>query len=402
MGFNSKYSLKALWLLFIGFILIHALVRIMFGLVFGILSEDNTISPVTITITTNTNDNNYNNYNNYNHALLRPEHIQVYERHKIVDGIYVPTKKYPHNWHGSGRGLDCHHHSPTTSVITNFSLYREDGLGAQITGVMWCIAFKLAHPATYQYYYFPFHTSNHMYFDNTTRDLTQLERFTNIGSQERNILNKSEPCICCHWNIVYDKKYRSWRKNRSHTFNATVRAYLRSSYLQNKKDLTVFAPNTFNIAVHIRKGDATDRQIKHEYFIFIMEYIETSMNDTDQIKVFHIYSEYNFDKQRFEATLNRSELHMNVKFHLEMDLNLTYHGLVTADVLVTSNSKLSWSAAILSQSKYIFNHHYKRNPSLDDWITCDERQCSRANRVLIRFRELPSFWQIMMAIYNRS
>eukprot|EP01084_Bolivina_argentea_P247515 414081_1 len=91
--------------------------------------------------------------------------------------------------------------------------------------------------------------------------------------------------------------------------------------------------------------------------------------------MFHIYTQHNFNDTEFKAKLSSSSsIESNsecaIKYHVNTPLNWTFHGMVTADAFIASKSKLSYSAAILSTSKYIF---YPGRDQLKHWIKCTKK-----------------------------
>jgi len=317
--------------------------------------------------------------------------MSVGKRHKVVLGIYIPTAKAPHNWHGAGTGPGCTNESDGATL--NMSMYREDGLGAQIAGNLWHIAFALTDPVKYRFYYFPFQFFNH-YITDINYDLTRYESFINLGAGERSALNASDQCICCHWNVLSRRENQWAKRNPAQIFNDTVRAHLRAKYFGNKQRLSVYGDEYFNIAVHVRRGDlvlgAEKRMLPLSYYIHLMQYLFGNVSEADargRVLLFHIYSEWNFETEEFRTLLGnesfaamvRSE-RFQIEYRLNMELAHTFHGLVTADALIMSQSSLSWSAAILSPSKYII-HCQGDYPPIPQWTTCHpkKKKCNRNN-----------------------
>eukprot|EP01084_Bolivina_argentea_P062168 113675_1 len=302
---------------------------------------------------------------------LTPEQanvFQVYQNHHVVHGVYVPTPRYPRNWRASKNevGFGCGNNTD----IMNVTMYRLDGIGQQLLATMRVIANVLRNPTKYNFYYFPF---QYRMTDRIT-DLSQIERFINIGYGERNIFNKSDPCRCCH--------FQPFQKYENGLFNDTVKEYLRNKYFSNKQHLKGYNNSVFNVAVHIRRAmniesDKSWRIISNSYFSTIMQYLFNS-NITTKAMVFHVYSHGSFKRNESEKAFN-SYL-FSTQYHINTALNLTFHGMVTADAFIASRSALSYTAAILSDSKYIFYPITARQKkdqwqSLEDivsnqWIPC--------------------------------
>ena len=78
---------------------------------------------------------------------------------------------------------------------------------------------------------------------------------------------------------------------------------------------------------------------------------------------FHIYSQGNI--QDFDYFISNDTI-----FHINEDLTNTFIGLVVADILVTSASSLSYSAALISDGEIYYLPFW--HPPLDNWIICKE------------------------------
>eukprot|EP01084_Bolivina_argentea_P252573 423958_1 len=305
-------------------------------------------------------------------------------QYATINGINVSTAQKA-KWFSYGFSNNCPNKMSyyNNVSIVNFSTWRGDGLGAQLTETMQFIAISLWKPK-YKYYYFPFLFRSE-WLHNICSDLREIGSFINIGYNERNILN--EPCTCCIWGpklFDLDPYVKHLRSNQEMLFNETVRQHLRYKYFQNKQNLTVYNHSInnvsiFNVAVHIRRGDVKEAKISrrllpNEFYIKIMKRLFWNKTELNVSTVyFHIYSQWNFDINKFENTLKRKLFsnmfkhpQFKLKYYLSTDLGLTFHGLVTADALIVSKSSLSKSAALLSKSKYIFHpvrgamNHYIR------------------------------------------
>eukprot|EP01083_Nonionella_stella_P303217 1048727_1 len=318
---------------------------------------------------------------NTSNASELPYKVITFNDYKIINGITIPTRQEPDNWRGYGLGINC---SYGNNNVINISTWRQDGTGANLGETMKFIAFRLSNPSKYHFYYFPWLYFVH--FDTgKVDDLTQMAQFMNIGSRETNIFD--EPCTCCIWGqkvLEMDPKLKHLARDASKLFNQTVRQYLRTSYDSNKQHLDVYRSvhHCFNVALHIRRGDLVDHAklskllMPDIYFTTIMNYLfwKRIQINASQPVMFHVHSQSNFDGEEFENLLQTTQMEMfshpqfMIKYYLGTALNLTFHGLVTADAFVASRSDLSYSAAILSRSKYIF-YPYRTRP-LDHWIRC--------------------------------
>eukprot|EP01084_Bolivina_argentea_P252874 424602_1 len=310
------------------------------------------------------------------------------KKYKIINGIVIPTLQTQKNWRSYGFGVNCSQKVSdyiNENVTTiNFTMWRGDGVGEKLKETMKFIAISLLNPSKYHYYYFPFLFFS-QFWTNKCTDLQDVENFINIGYNERNIF--TEPCHCCVWGMklieIDPFVQHAWHTHD--LLNETVRKYLRLKYFQNKPNLAVYDyqinnMSVFNVAVHIRRGENLSTGIKRKlssdnYYIQIMEYLFGYK--TKMLFCFHIYTQWGFDLNNFENVLKQQHSPMyndsrfKLKYHIDTPLNLTFHGMVTADAFIGSRSTLSWTAAVLSSSKYIFMNTW--GDMLNDWIRCTKR-----------------------------
>lgn len=132
------------------------------------------------------------------------------------------------------------------------------------------------------------------------------------------------------------------------------------------------APGHVVIALHVRRGDLVEmkksnakawrpRWLDNVYFVRVVASIQEALGSRPS--EVHIYSEG--EQEDFpEMTVWQS-----VVWHLNEDLKQTWHGFVTADVLVTSPSSLSYHAGFLNEgvkiAVYPWWHHIPDGP---DWV----------------------------------
>ena len=106
--------------------------------------------------------------------------------------------------------------------------------------------------------------------------------------------------------------------------------------------------NHWNLKQHYIMNHSTkEDRIKQKYY--------------DKDLLFHIYSQNDIsDYDTFDKT--------NIMFHLNENLFDTFIGLVASDILITSASSLSYSAAILSDGE-IYYKPFWHTPG-NKWIIC--------------------------------
>jgi hypothetical protein len=140
-------------------------------------------------------------------------------------------------------------------------------------------------------------------------------------------------------------------KNPSVYYTNSVLNKIRAFYYSTDKP----KPCQYDIAIHIRRGDVTSIYYRH-YIVGNRKYhkiIKTLKAKFPNYSIC-IYSEGEID----DFAELQSE---NVHFSLNEDLKKTFHDMVTAKVLVTGKSFLSYSAALLSTNE-IYYLPYWNNP----------------------------------------
>lgn len=154
--------------------------------------------------------------------------------------------------------------------------------------------------------------------------------------------------------------------------------WLRQKYWQARKK-TPFprpgSPGFCSVALHVRRGDLVDmkelntkawqqRWLSNEYFVRVVDAVRKAL-DGSPVEV-HVYSEGKVEDFPEFATWP------HVVWHLNEDLKQTWHGFVTADVLITSPSSLSYHAGFLNKGLKIATYpwwHYI--PDTHDWVRSD-------------------------------
>ncbi|NGX32740.1 MAG: hypothetical protein K1060chlam4_00790 [Candidatus Anoxychlamydiales bacterium] len=290
---------------------------------------------------------------------------------------------------------------------------KNDGFGSQLYRRMSAIAFAKVHNKTY--IHLPFTTLQHNY-DNDINLPSKLESFVNIGmgsllkedigkdfnyfggsfygyyislatdlgrklkekqdntkiyerdrhhhfenltKEDLNLLlseNLNHPYIYAREDYRYyvDKDIDAY-------YNKDVRDYLKKKYYSTEKNIIPYFRNdVVNVAVHVRRGDVgigrncSARWSCDEHYLSIMNEIRKKYSNV----FFHVYSEGG--EQEFVKFKSRDTL-----LHLNEDIKMTFHALVTADILITSKSAFSFSAALLSDGIIYYTKFWY--PKLCHW-----------------------------------
>lgn len=146
--------------------------------------------------------------------------------------------------------------------------------------------------------------------------------------------------------------------------------------LSRKQDKLQFNNTTYNIAIHVRRGDIvagqnkienhTMRWMTNDYFI------NTLQNTLDYISTDKKVCIYLFSQGKKEDFIE-FERFSNLTYCLDMGAIDSFLHMVMADALITSKSSFSYKPALLNKGLKIvpkdFWHGY---PKSNDWIMVDE------------------------------
>jgi dTDP-D-glucose 4,6-dehydratase len=146
--------------------------------------------------------------------------------------------------------------------------------------------------------------------------------------------------------------------------------FIKDCFWENK-NRNFFKNDKINVAIHIRRENSHDKGLAgprattpNNYYLNIMntirdKYKDSSKNINNKKLLFHIYSQG--EMTQFQDLTNN-----DVKFYLNYDIIESFTGMVSAEILVTSPSSLSYVAALISDGEI----HYKKfwhNPR-KNWI----------------------------------
>tara|TARA_B100001540_G_C15812121_1_gene645106 strand:+ start:1970 stop:2740 length:771 start_codon:yes stop_codon:yes gene_type:complete len=235
-----------------------------------------------------------------------------------------------------------------------------DGFGAQYQQLI--TAYVVCNIHNERFVYTPREKMEHNY-DNDPDFLKQIEDLMNIKNNIENNTNNSAK-------ILDYAQLRQWFEgNIDNACNSEYFKQIRSYFWQNK-ERNIFKNDKINVAVHIRRKNQHDVLLGHNdsvggratsdsYYLNIMKIIREKYKDKNLL--FHIYSQGNTENfKKYKSG--------DVKFHINEDICKTFIGLVSADILVTSASSFSYTAALLSDGK-IYYKKFWHNPR-KHWIIC--------------------------------
>ena len=149
--------------------------------------------------------------------------------------------------------------------------------------------------------------------------------------------------------LYWRNKDRARERARVYRVEATSSGYTHHHHLA--VPTTHSGGYTHHLAVHIRRPNCDDTRpnggeeyTNHYYIKSLMTIRETYMKDNADIRIqYHIYSQGNEDK--FADFIAHDIIGRDVMLHLNDSNEDTYLGMTLADILVTSASSYSYSAA---------------------------------------------------------
>ena len=238
---------------------------------------------------------------------------------------------------------------------TNFSY---DGFGAQYQKII--LTYIFCKMNNLNFAYFPLKYVEHNY-NNDEEYKNKLENLMNLIG---NISNYNDTMKVN--TIDYLKTIIPYfEKNIDNCCGSQHMKFIKDCFWENK-DKNYFNNNKINVAVHIRrenphdKGEAGERATTpNRYYLEIMNKIREKYKDNDKKVLFHIYSQGVITK--FIDLANS-----DVKFYLNYDICESFIGMVSAEILLTSPSSLSYIAALISDGE-IYYKKFWHNPR-KNWI----------------------------------
>ena len=146
---------------------------------------------------------------------------------------------------------------------------------------------------------------------------------------------------------------------------------------ERKKDKLIFDENSFNIALHVRRGDIMENHSKsnkniamryqgNNYFSQALDSVLEYLEDKKNIQI------YLFSQGEEKDFLEFSDM-SNLHFCLNMGAQDSFLHMVYADALITSKSSFSYKPALLNRGiKFCPAEFWHGYPEDDDWILLDE------------------------------
>jgi hypothetical protein len=256
--------------------------------------------------------------------------------------------------------------------VTN--CHTNDGLGSQFQLIISLILVCIENG--YQFIYNPIHFLEHNYendpnFVNKTNELMNLSfKFPTI---ERQSQVEELHIHMCDMSIKYvvDKDIEKYTKEE-------YLQLVRNMFWQNKNRSILFGGDTYHthVAIHIRRPNLhdpnsfPDKKTPNEdyyyrvgtpdsYYLKIIRIIKATHSSDKPPLLFHIYSQG--DINMFNSFISDDTI-----LHINEDVFLSFTEMVAADILVTSFSSFSYTAAFLNQNTIYYHPFW--HPPKTNWI----------------------------------
>jgi hypothetical protein len=250
---------------------------------------------------------------------------------------------------------------------------REDAFGAQYQSIIWSILFAECNNHTFLYsdivrmlgdYGYPGE-----YVDTSIK-------YHNIRESEKEYVRKATECMNIKGNypdvntigrnpimaLKWPYFYSEIEKDIEYYHTGPSFEKVRSCFFANKQ--TPFDSSHTHVAVHVRRKAKFDVRndgvtTPNKYFIDCMRLIQLHFETKEKPLLFHIYSQG--EESEYEEYKE-----FPIEFHLGDDTFQSFTGMVFADILVLSESSMSYTAGLLSLGKVIYKPFW--HPPRKHWL----------------------------------
>jgi len=179
-----------------------------------------------------------------------------------------------------------------------------------------------------------------------------------------------------HQNIVFVCEQDQFYRDQFGVMSTIKKKFYNASF--DKKNNLLYSENSYNIAIHVRRGDIVSGQETKNpnllmrwqdkaYFENVLTAVLAKLQSRKPIAI------YLFSQGALED-FKEFDHFENINYCLEMNAQDSFLHMVYADLLITSKSSFSYKPALLSNGLKIcpanFWHGY---PIAKDWILADEQ-----------------------------
>ena len=236
-----------------------------------------------------------------------------------------------------------------TQIVTNPD--RPDGFGAQFQTIIYSVI--AAELNNLEFVYTPFKKMEHNY-DNDPNFIAKKEWLINfMGNFE---LNHGDAIRLDMGNVI-----QYFEQNLEKCAKSSSLRKLKKIFRENKDKSKYFDAEHFNIVIHLRRPNSHDNRIyganvSDDIFLDIINKLRTIYAPLNPM--FHIQSQGKVENfKQYQAP--------DVVLHLNESVEDSFIPMVLADVLVTSPSSYSYTAAILSEGIVYYMQFW--HPPLPGW-----------------------------------
>jgi hypothetical protein len=260
------------------------------------------------------------------------------------------------------------------------TIERTDGFGAQFQNIIFDILYTFTKPNSF--YVFPDKLIIGHNYDNDPLHTKKLIDYMNLESYFK--LDNMNNVEKLNHHVVYP----FCEGNLSTLMKTPIYHKIQSIFFSNKK--SPFNNSYINVACHIRRSNICDgyiggAEVSNSYYLKIINFLR--IKNTNNLKIkFHIYTQ-SIPKNisMLPATYKDNNLFKNIditlydlkdfladdiELHIDENIIETFNGLVFADILVTSESSFSYSAALLTKGIVYYKKFW--HPPADTWIIGDD------------------------------
>ena len=285
------------------------------------------------------NNKTYNNYSNISNG----ENCKfIIKRESKYDWVkYNYNGGHPISWHAFWNI----HLNKSKTLMTIHG--KTDGFGSQLQAIFSLIAY--CYYKGYTYVHTPMYAMHH-----------NNEKIKNFPAYMNNFINIEHKFTTVEQLSNYDKSIVHTFKegyfvhgslHPEFFYNHHVIHLFREIYFSQEKPQLNYDKNVKNIALHIRRGDVNKNKYPSR-FSTNQQYIDLLKKMTLDNSVIHIFSEG--EKKDFQDIVEAFS-NNNIIMHINENIQLTFHYLVMADVLVLAKSSFSYCAGLLNKNIKIAN-----------------------------------------------
>ena len=228
---------------------------------------------------------------------------------------------------------------------------KTDGFGSQLQACFSLIAY--CKYKGYTYIHTPMYKMHHNE-ENKTDFPTYMNDFINIESKYRSVgqLTNYESSIL---HKTKEGPFVHGSLQPEYFYDDSFLKEIREIYFSKPKPIIdYYSIDVKNIALHIRRGDVNpqkypSRFVSNQVYINLLKKIDKKDISNS---VIHIFSEGKSDDF---LDISNSFPDNKFMFHLNENIQSTFHALVMADILVVSKSSFAYCAALLNKNTIIAN-----------------------------------------------